>query len=244
MKLCCSSRSFARSLHSGALTQLEWIDRCAELAVDGVEFGAAHFPRTDLDYLAQLKKLCVDRGLTVASLALDLPFGTGDVDAQCADAAAWLDRAAALGAPLARIACGAPEGSPGVAWRELVRGLKTASAAAKDRNVTLALEGVDAMLVATPADARRAMKECDSAWLRLAIRMDRFASEGPEGWRGLAGDAVILTCGGTIAPAAAIDAATASGYIGFVSLDEAGQGDEAGAVRRALGELRRAIGRS
>ena len=93
MKIACSSASFANDLRGGRLTQLEWLDVCAnELEVDGVVFVAAHFPRWDGEYLAQLRKLCVDLGLTVAGLeaeALDT-----------AEIAARLDAANALGAPL------------------------------------------------------------------------------------------------------------------------------------------------
>ncbi|MGH8163526.1 MAG: hypothetical protein ACREP1_04245, partial [Rhodanobacteraceae bacterium] len=69
MKLACSSTAFDRELRDGDLTQLEWIDRCArELAADGLVFDVAHFPRTDADYLAQVKKMCADLGLTVAAV--------------------------------------------------------------------------------------------------------------------------------------------------------------------------------
>src|SRR5690348_6613898 len=138
MKLCCSSRAFARALQSGSLTQLEWVDRCAELALDGVDFAASHFPRTDSDYLAQLKKLCADRGLTAACAAVDVPFGDGDVDRQAAVLEEWIGHCVALGAPLLRFRTGGASGTPAIAWRELVRGLKRSAAAAKERNVTLA----------------------------------------------------------------------------------------------------------
>ena len=41
----------------------------ASLACDGVVFDVRHFPRTDDDYLAQVKKMAVDRGLSIAALA-------------------------------------------------------------------------------------------------------------------------------------------------------------------------------
>ncbi len=55
MKIACSSGAFAGPLAAGSLSQLEWLDACAnELEVDGVVFAADHFPRTDAEYLAQL----------------------------------------------------------------------------------------------------------------------------------------------------------------------------------------------
>jgi len=78
MKLACSSTAFDQQLRSGDLTQLEWIDACArELAADGVVFDVRHFPRTDTDYLAQVKKMSADLGLTVAALRHD-GFFTAD----------------------------------------------------------------------------------------------------------------------------------------------------------------------
>lgn len=227
-------------LQSGALTQLEWIDLCAAgLRVDGVEFGAAHFPRTDGDYLAQLKKLCVDRGLTPASVFVDLPFGQGDVDPQTNELNGWIQRAVALGAPLVHLSCGAAQGSPGVAWRELVRALKLASISAKASNVTLALAAKDRTLVATPADAKRVLKECDSAWLRLAFTTAQLTGVAAPEWLELFESAVLVATGGIIDDGA-VSALRERGYIGFVSLAYAAE-DEETAVPQLVAALRRAL---
>jgi sugar phosphate isomerase/epimerase len=237
MKLCCSSRSYARLLQSNGLTQLEWIDRCAELALDGIEFAASHFPRTDSDYLAQLKKLCVDRGLTSASVSLDVPFGEGDVDAQITELEVWIDRALSLGTPLLRFACGAASGSPGIAWRELIRALKHASVTAKDRNVTLAIEAREASLVAAPADLKRAIKECDSAWLRWAPSLGLLQSAAAAEWETLLDEAVIAVCAGD--ETAALAALLRNGFIGFTSIESAGDSEDA-ALAAAVRRLRAA----
>ena len=240
MKLCCSSRAYARVLQSGSLTQLEWIDRCAEIALDGVDFAASHFPRTDSDYLAQLKKLCVDRGLTIACVAVDVPFGEGDVDSQATLLREWIDRAVALGAPLLRLRAGAASGTPAIAWREMIRGLKLSSAAAKDRNVTLAMERHESTLVATPADAKRALKECDSAWLRLAPELAFFEPPAVVDWEPMLGEAVIVVSSG--GADAAMPALSRRGYIGFVSVQSSGA-DEDVAFREAVARLRSAASR-
>ena len=242
MKVCCCSRSYARVLQSGALTQLEWIDRCAELALDGVDYGAAHFPRTDADYLAQLKKVCTDRGLTAACLALDDPFGGGDVDAQSSEVEAWIDRAVALGVPVVRFGCASATGAPGVAWRELVRGLKRISAAAKARNVTLALEARASSLVATASEAKRALKECDSAWLRLASALAPLRADEAGEWSALSGETVVALATGADGESDALAGLSARGYVGFVSLESSGD-DEDTAAGTAAARLRRALQR-
>ena len=234
MKICCCSRSFARALHSGGLTQLEWIDRCAEAALDGVDFAAAHFPRTDDDYLAQLKKLCVDRGLTVAALSADFPFGEGAIDPQVEQMTALVAMAAALGAPLMRIFCGAAVGSPGIAWRELIRGLKHVAGDAKQRNVTLALEPRAGSMISSAPEVKRAIKECDSAWLRLGPSIAAFSADPAAEWGPLLADAVIAVAGGDITEEDAA-AARRAGYLGFVTFDVAGSDEAAvlGAIRSA-----------
>jgi sugar phosphate isomerase/epimerase len=217
MRLALSSRSFARRLESGDLTQLEWIDICcAQSGLGGVDLSHEHFPRRDAEYLAQIKKLCVDRQLTIAGLNTSIALGDSDVDPQIDALKQTLDDAAALGAPLLRFGCGAGSGSPAIAWRELIRALKYVSGHAKLRNVTLALAPREGSLVANDADVKRAVKECDSAWLRLAIPA---AVE----WEPYSRDAVIMTM-----QPSGYDVAATLRFRGFVSLeDESGELDEA-----------------
>jgi sugar phosphate isomerase/epimerase len=160
MKLACSSADLTRSLEAGTLTQLEWLDWCAgELAADGVVFDLRHFPRTDDQYLAQLKKLCADLGLTVAAVAGDALFDGSHEQA--------LSLAFALGAPLA-IARPPLEDDDASAWTRFVAAAKAAASAAKRANVTLALRNAPGTLCPTAADCKRLTKDVDSAWLRFA----------------------------------------------------------------------------
>ncbi len=80
MRIAVSSSSFREPLAARALTQLEWIERCATLlGADGLLFDTAHFPRRDAEYTAQLRKVTIDLGM--------VPFGI--------DAATLLEPAAA-----------------------------------------------------------------------------------------------------------------------------------------------------
>lgn len=239
MRLCCSTSSYRRAIESGELTQLEWVDRCAnELQVDGVDFGARYFPRTDEDYLAQLKKMCADRRLTVAGATAMTELGGGDVDAALESFAPWIERAAALGAPVLRFEGGRADGSPGIAWREFVRALKAACAAAKLRNVTLALQAGDrTALVATPTDLRRAFKECDSAWLRVAMRASDLTGGAAGEWRGLLDQTVIATS--KTGASEEITALDQAGYRGFLSLCYEGAQNEDEAVPAIVAALQK-----
>jgi sugar phosphate isomerase/epimerase len=161
MKVACSSATFARPIADGALTQLEWVDLCAnELEVDGIVFDLAQFPRTDADYLAQLKKLAADLGLSVAAVSAADAFGaSGD---------AAIDVAALLGAPLV-IGTAPSAGEDPAAWGNFADAVKDRSRAAKRANVTLAARNAAGTLCASSADLKRLAKDVDSAWLRYAL---------------------------------------------------------------------------
>ncbi len=159
MKLACTSGAFARALDRGELTQLEFLDGAArELGCDGVVLDDRHFPRSDDDYLAQVKKMATDLGLTIAALASD-EFLTAEHDRM----RAVLDRARALGAPLLAGRLGA---ETVLSWSEQLGKLGAAASLAKAANVTIALRNAPGTFAATTHDCKRVAKETDSAWLR------------------------------------------------------------------------------
>jgi hypothetical protein len=176
MKLACSSAAFDPALVAGELTQLEWLDRCGtELNVDGVVFEAQHFPRTDADYVAQLKKMATDLGLTVAGLACDeLLAGAQGASGTATD---WIGVGAGLGAPIVitrtPTATDTAEG-----WNRLVADAKGAAGEAKRRNVTLAVRNAPSTLCVATGDLKRLAKDVDSAWLRFGL--DTAALDPPE----------------------------------------------------------------
>ncbi|MBC5798413.1 MAG: TIM barrel protein [Candidatus Eremiobacteraeota bacterium] len=159
MKIACSSATFARAFAEGTLTQLEWLDLCAnELEVDGVVFDTRDFPRDDADYLAQLKKSAADLGLTVAALE------AGDAPAT----ERLLSVAVTLGAPLLVIRAPGRSGEA-TAWGRFAADVKSAAAHAKRFNVTLALRAFSGTLCESTADCKRLAKDVDSSWMRFAI---------------------------------------------------------------------------
>jgi len=174
MKLACASGAFDQAIGRGDLTQLEFFDLCAhELACDGVVLDVRHFPRTDDDYLAQLKKMAADFGLCIAALSHDGFFSASE-DAM-RTALSW---ALALGAPLlgGRLAL-----ETASSWSEQLARLNTATNLAKTANVTLALRNTPATFAATTHDCKRVFKEADSAWLRYGLDLDAFdAASDPQ----------------------------------------------------------------
>ena len=174
MKLACASGSLHCEIERGELTQLEFLDVCArELACDGVVLDVRHFPRTDDDYLAQVKKMATDRGLCIAALA-DSAFFSASPER----IVEVLAQAVALGAPLVAAPL-AGEIEP--SWSEQLSRIGAATSLAKERNVTLALRNAAGTFAATTHDCKRVAKEADSAWLRFGPEPLRFdAASDPQ----------------------------------------------------------------
>jgi sugar phosphate isomerase/epimerase len=214
MKLACSSTAFDEALRTERLTQLEWIDLCAhDLAADGVVFDARHFPRTDTDYLAQVKKMAVDLGLTVAALRHD-----GFFEADQAHMEQAVDMALVLGAPL--LAAPLPP-ETAASWSEMQARLGAATSVAKRLNVTLALRNVPHTYAATSHDMKRVAKEADSAWLRYGLDLCAFdAASEP---RDVLGKCVLAWYDARLCGADAVQATARllDGFRGFVVLDDA-----------------------
>ena len=167
MKLACSSTVFGQLLSSGELTQIEWLDVCArELAGDGVVLDVRHFPRTDSDYLAQVKKMAADLGLTVAAVRDDELFTRAEPAMR-----ANFELAGAVGAPL--MASQLPSVLR-MSWSELLTRAGEATSLAKHHNTTLAIRNVPDTLAATSQELKRLSKEADSAWLRFAPELRAF----------------------------------------------------------------------
>jgi hypothetical protein len=233
MKIACSSASFEAAIAADRLTQLEWLDACAtDLRVDGVVFEARHFPRTDPEYVAQLKKMATDLGLTVAGLACDAllaPDGGATEE--------WFTVAVGLGAPIA--IARAPAAGGVEAWSAFVAAGKAAAAEAKRRNVTLALRNAAGTLCAGGGDCKRFAKDVDSSWVRYAV--DVASLDPPESLAVVLPRAVVAAHelrepGG--APALDRSVAALAGFLGFLILDGPGASSGEGPLAQALDRLR------
>ncbi len=217
MKLACSSTAFNERLRNGDLTQLEWIDACArELAADGVVFDVRHFPRTDTDYLAQIKKLSADLGLSVAALRHDGLFTADSAHMEQA-----LEMALAIAAPLLAAVLPPVTAAP---WNAVLAHLSEAAALAKRFNVTIALRNQPHSFAAGVHDMKRVMKEADSAWLRYGPEFETL-EEGSDPSELLSKTVLVWhEFSQTSDPAIARLRANLGSYRGFLVLDAA-QGD-------------------
>jgi sugar phosphate isomerase/epimerase len=236
MKLACASSAFHRDIDRGDLTQLEFIDLCArELACDGVVLDVRHFPRTDDDYLAQVKKMTTDRGLSLAALADPSFFASAPERMN-----EILRHADSLGAPLVA----APlEREVSCSWSDQLARLGVATSLAKALNVTLAVRNALETFAAGTHDLKRVAKEADSAWLRFGPEPETL--EGGSDAAALQQNTVLLWSDLRTQSTGSISMTLAafSGFRGHVALDErSGSADAAlaaAAIRRWREELNR-----
>ena len=164
MQLASSSAMLDHLFSRGEFTQLEWIDFAARsLAVDGLVFDLRHFPRHDLEYLAEVRKLCVDRGLTIAALGVDDLFVREEQGLDTVFAIA-----STIGAPLIIAEPPPVTQAPAYAWREAAHRGKVAARLAKLVNVTIGVRNTPGTLCENLNDLKRLTKDVDSSWLRFA----------------------------------------------------------------------------
>jgi hypothetical protein len=170
VKIAVTSSAFESLLRRGDLTHLEWLEACASrLDVDGAVFALADFPRTDLEYAAQIKKVATDLG--IVPVALDVP-GLLDPARAEDERSAALALAAAIGAPLIRVTAGPPGELPPETFARTVATAKAFTAAAKAANVTLAVASAPASLLSDLGALQNFTKYVDSAWLRYDVPAD------------------------------------------------------------------------
>ena len=226
VKLAASSSAFVRAFESGDLTQLEFLDHAARvLEADGVVLDVRQFPRTDVEYLAQVKKMAADLGLCITAIVDSRFFSADTTHMETSLGIATATGAPLLGAPLAL--------ETAFPWSEQLTKLSEATSLAKQANVTLAVRNAPGTFAASSHDCKRVSKEADSAWLRFGL--DPAAFDGASDLSGLEPKRVLLW--------QSIDAPVpADGYafIGFVALDRADGSCTLPEMQRALREWRRA----
>ena len=212
MKIAWASSAFEAAFARGDCTQLEWLDACARSALcDGVAFDRAHFPRTDADYLAQIKKVTVDLCMTPLATLDD-----GFFLAPRSEKEDSLRIALAVGAPL--LVARAP-GLGACSYPELAAALGEATRLAKAVNITIALRNAPDTHAGSDADCKRLAKEADSAWLRFAPEPLRL--DGGSALAALAGKSVALVhdIAENAEKALALIEREAPGYHGYLILD-------------------------
>lgn len=170
MLIAVSSASFGALFGRGSLTHPEWVEACASrLDADGLTFALADLPRTDPEYIAQVRKMATD--LALVPIALDAP-GLLDPAVPDSEREAALALAAGLGVLLLRTTAGPPGALPPETFATTAAVAKPFASLAKRAGATILVRPEPGTLVRDTADAKHLAKDVDSAWLRFELPSD------------------------------------------------------------------------
>ncbi|MFP4502383.1 MAG: sugar phosphate isomerase/epimerase family protein [Candidatus Hydrogenedentota bacterium] len=194
MKLSLAAYSFNRQLQrrptptqlkEAEMTLEDFVDFCAAMNLDGCEPTSYYFPKElDHDYLMALKQKTFRLGLDISGTAIGNDYCIPPSRArerQLDDTRAWIDHAAALGAPVIRIFAG--KAKPGMTEEEAldlcVAGIDEALEYAATKGVFLALENHGG-ITATPEQLLRIVQRVKpSPWFGVNFDSGNFKTADP-----------------------------------------------------------------
>jgi sugar phosphate isomerase/epimerase len=185
LKLSLAAYSFREAFNhtdpARRLTLPAFLDYCADHGCDGAELTSYYFPKDfPPAFLAGLKRHAHLRGLDVSGTAVGNNFALPDGperDRQVAQVKAWIDHAAALGAPHIRVFAGEAKGlDPAVAKRQCVRALEDCGEYAGSKGIWLGLENHGG-IVADVAALLEIVTAVKSPWVGVNLDSGNFYSE-------------------------------------------------------------------
>lgn len=184
MKLGCCAYSYRQFLTSGEMTLEEFIDRCEEMGLDGVELTAYYFPSTAKEYLHHLKRYCFSKGLHIAGTAVGSNFCQADEAArreQVQMTKEWIDHSVTLGAPCIRVFAGpVPEGHrEEEAFQWAVACLGECAEYGASRGVVVALENHGG-ITATADQVEKLVQAVNHEWFGVNLDFGNYRTPPAE----------------------------------------------------------------
>lgn len=255
MKLSCCAYSFRQHLQTGQMTLEQFVRKCADMGLDGVELTAYYFPTTDEAYLHRLKRFVFLQGLDISGTAVGNNFCQPDPEAreqQVALVRRWIDVSASLGSPVLRVFAGpVPQGhtrEDAVQWT--IEALRKCAEYAEAKGVMLALENHGG-ITDTAESTLQILKGVGNDWVGLNLDFGNFHESPYEEIEAVAPYAVTTH--------AKIHTETPNGrealdytriaaimfrndYKGYISIEYEEPEDPVSAVPRFVSELRQAFG--
>ena len=179
-----SYRDYLTGKKKPAMDMFRFAELAADLGVDAIEPTSYYFP-TDVDdaYLAKFKRHAFVLGLDISGTAIGnnfcLPAGPKR-DEQLQLARTWIDRSAAMGAPVIRVFAGnAPKGDgDDLAFERTVAGMKESLEYAAKKGVVLALENHGG-ITASADGLLKLVQAIDSPYFGVNLDTGNFHSEDP-----------------------------------------------------------------
>jgi len=178
MRLGCAAYSYRVLLKAGEMSLEQFVDRCAELDLDGVELTSYYFPSTDRDYLNALKRHCFLRGQHILATAVGSNFTQDDAETRAAHvrvAKEWIDHSVILGAPCIRVFAGPipAETSEDESFARALECLEECVAYGAQAGVAVALEN-HGRVTDTAEQVQRFLDALDSPWFGVNLDLGNF----------------------------------------------------------------------
>jgi sugar phosphate isomerase/epimerase len=169
MRLACLSLSFKPEFTAKQMDDLKFIDLCAMLELDGVDFNMNSFASLEKDHLKKIKKACLEHGLTIACVGVSNDFGrpAEDQEAVHKQVREGIDTAQYIGAPVVRLFAGSVKtgDTREAVWKRAVEGLKQAATYAEKAGVVVGLQNHNHNnITSTGDDVIRLLKDVDHPW--------------------------------------------------------------------------------
>jgi sugar phosphate isomerase/epimerase len=187
LRLCCLSLSFRPEFAAGQMDDLKFIDLCARLELDGVDFNMNSFRTLDREHLKKIKKLCLERGLTIACLGINNNFGrpAGEQETLLRQIRQGIDTAQFLGAPVVRLFAGSVQAGQTreAVWKRTVEGLRRAAEYGERVGVVVGLQNHNHNnIAATGEDIARLLQEVNHPWCKHVLDTGQYlGSRGASG---------------------------------------------------------------
>ena len=168
--------------HNATLTLPDFINDCAEMALEGTELTSYYFPTpVTTDYLRILKAQCFRLGLDVSGTAVGNDFGhpPGEARTQQIEALKrWIDFAEILGAPVIRIFAGhlKPGTTPAQGHSLMVSAIEECCEYAGQHGVFLALENHGGP-TATGDGLLQFVRDVKSPWFGVNLDTGNFHTD-------------------------------------------------------------------
>jgi sugar phosphate isomerase/epimerase len=187
MRLCCLSLSFKPEFASRQMDDLKFIDLCAQLALDGVDFNMSSFRSLEPDHLKKIKMACLERGLSIACLGVSNDFGRPAEEQEVVQKQVrqGIDTAQFLGVPVVRLFAGTVKTGQtrAAVWKRAVEGLRQSAAYGAKVGVVVALQNHNHHnIAATGDDVVRLLEEVNHPWCKHILDTGQYlGSPGASG---------------------------------------------------------------
>jgi sugar phosphate isomerase/epimerase len=192
MKLAMSSWSYHWAISRGEMDQMQWLELCAALKLDGVELLDIHFPSLSQRYLKSVVKKCRELHLEIAAVSVSNDSGLPEKRLRAANrkkVSQWIGLAKDFGAPVLRVFSGWPglgnrllyEKERTRLWPEMIRHLRSLAERARAAGVVLALENHDhGGFTRTADDLLQILREVNSEHLKVALDTGDYLVDSAE----------------------------------------------------------------